>query len=340
MAASVTVARDHGVIDFLLRLAFFAAAPFLLVWVAAFFPVTGALVQVGIGLAAFFAGEALRRWSSRSRLVRVALSSQLQFEEYYRTHRPRTFLYYVFYPLLAPYWLISSEARREFLLFKGYTLASFALLLGSLAVQYLRFFPPELTVRAFLPIAAGTLAVETVVVLMFLMPIVTSVVHFHTLRAPWRLGALLLVGIASVTVAVVRVEGLRDPVVSYATRMRVRLRTAAKPKAAEAAQTAALRAAWKAIPRDKLDVDHDGKVEGKVLDAAHDALAGFYKRDEANAFDLWSTRSAKTTIVILYFEARGKNDPIWLALTGAGAVTHDVKQLPRGAFDAMYRLTQ
>jgi hypothetical protein len=340
VAASVTLARDHGVVDFLLRLAFFAAAPFLLVFVAAFFPITGALVQVAFGLAAFFAGEALRRWSSRSKIVRVALSSQLQFEEYYRTHPPRTFLYYVFYPLLAPYWLFQKEARREFLLFKGYTLASFALLVGSLAVQYLRFFPPDLSVGAFLPVAAGTLAAETVVVLMFLMPIVTSVVHFHTIRAPWRLAALLLVGIASVSLAVVRLERRRDPVVSYATRMRVRLRTAAKPKAAEAAQVAALRAAWKAIPKEKQDVDHDGKIEGKVLDTAHDSLASFYKIDEANAFDLWSTRSAKSAILILYFEARGQNDPIWLALTGTGTVTHDVKQLPRGAFAAMYRLTQ
>jgi len=77
-----------------------------------------------------------------------------------------------------------------------------------------------------------------------------------------------------------------------------------------------------------------------VLDVAHESLASFYKIDEANAFDLWSTRSGKSAIVILYFEARGKNDPIWLALSGAGTVTHDVRQLPKGAFDAMYRLTQ
>ena len=276
VAALVTLERVQSVVDFLLRLVFFAAAPFLLVLVAAIFPVSGALVQVAFGLAAFFAGEALRRWSSRSRLVKVALSSQLAFEAYYREHPPRPFVYYVFYPLLAPYWLFSKQARREFLLFKGYTVASFALLIVSLSVQYLRFFPPELTVRDFLPIAAGTLAVETAVVLMFLMPIVTSVVHFHTVHAPRRLAALLLVGIVSVTLAVVHLERRRDPVVSYATRMRVRLRTAAKPKAASAAQAAALRAAWKAIPSEKKDVDHDGKVEGSVLEAAHEALGTFY----------------------------------------------------------------
>jgi hypothetical protein len=80
-------------------------------------------------------------------------------------------------------------------LYKGYTLLSFGVLLVSLFVQYYRSFPPELTWRGFAPLAAGTLAVEAVVVLMFLMPIVTSVVHFHQRRAPRRLGSLLIAGI-------------------------------------------------------------------------------------------------------------------------------------------------
>jgi hypothetical protein len=338
----VTLARIGGVLDFLLRLAFFASAPFVLVLVASLFPVTGALVQIALGLFAFFAGEALRRVATRSKLVGKVLRSQLAFEEHYRAHRPRPFLYYVFYPLLFPYWLAVPDARREFLLYKGYTLVSFAMLLISQIVGYARYFPPELGFEAFLPLAAGSFAVETVVVLMFLMPIVTSVVHFHTLRAPWRLGALMLVGLLSVSFAVVRLERRRDPVVSYATRNRVDMRTKAKPAGAQKAQIAGLRAAWKALPKDKTDVDHDGKVEGDVLEATQDAMAseGFYKNDEAHAFDLWSVRSGKTSVMVLYFEARGKKDPIWLAMTGTGAVTHDTKQLPKNAFNAMWRLTQ
>lgn len=329
-----------GTLDFLLRLAFFATVPFALVLAAALFPVTGALLQVALGLAAFFAGEALRRWSARWKLVGWAASGQLEFEAYYREHPPRPFLYYVFYPLLAPYWLFQPEARREFLLFKGYTLASFAFLVVSLVVQYVMSFPPQLGVGSFLPIAAGTFAIETAVVLMFLMPIVTSVVHYHRRRESGLLAALLLVGFASSSFAIARLERRRDPIVSFATRQRVRMRTAAEPKAAQAAQTAALRAAWRALPKEKKDVDHDGKVEADVLDAAHEALMPFYKNDEANAFDLWYTHNAKTWLVVLYFEARRKNDPIWLAMTSAGAVTHDAKQLPTGAFNAMNRLTQ
>jgi hypothetical protein len=340
--------------DFALRLVFFAAAPFLLVNIASLFPVTGALVQVGFALGVFFAGEAVRRLAARSKLAARFLGNQLAFEEYYTQHRPRPFVYYVLYPLLFPYWLSVGEARREFLLFKGYTLASLALLFLSLLAQYLRAFPPELGLRDFLPIAGWTLLVETAVVLMFLMPIVTTVVHFHQERAPWRLAALLLVGFVSVCVAVVRIERRRDPIVSYATRMRVNMRTAARPREAAQAQVVALRAAWKALPKDDgtsealprrglhqdEDIDSDGKIEGSVLDSAHEALHTFYKDDEAQAFDLWYTRKGKSATMVVYFEARRKHDPIWLAMSQTGATTHNDKQLPKGAFSAMWRATQ
>jgi len=148
------------------------------------------------------------------------------------------------------------------------------------------------------------------------------------------------VGLVSVSFAVARLERRRDPVVSYATRQRVDLRTQARSKDAQAAQVEGLRAAWKALPKDKVDVDHDGKVEGDALSAAQDALQGFYKNDEAHAFDLWYVHKGKVNIVVIYFEARGKKDPIWLAMTSTGAVTHDPKQLPSGAFNAMWKLTQ
>jgi hypothetical protein len=322
-------------LDFLLRLVFFATAPFLLVFVAALFPVTGALVQIGLALVVFFAGEAAHRLAARSKLTKLLLGSQLAFDVYYRQHPPKPFLYYVFYPLLAPYWLAKPEARHEFLLYKGYTLASFLLLIVSLVVQYIRFFPPELTVVDFLPIAAGTLVAEAVVVLMFLLPIVTTVVHFHTTGARLRLTALLIVGALSVTAAIVRLELPRDPVVSFATRARVRLRAQARPSGATQAESQALRVAWKALPKEKGDIDTDGKVEGDALEKARDALLGFYKTDEAHAFDIWFTRRGKSAVTVLYFEARGRHAPIWLALDQAGLVFHDPKRLPRGAFVAM-----
>jgi hypothetical protein len=330
-------APKSGALDFVARLTFFAAAPFLLVFVAALFPVTGALVQIAFALAVFFAAEAVRKLAARSKLANLVLSSQLQFEAYYRQHPPRPLIYYVLYPLLFPYWLSVREARREFLLFKGYTLASFALLVVSLVVQYLRAFPPELTVRQFLPIAAGTFLAETVVVLMFLMPIVTSVVHMHLAAAPGRLAALLLVGVVSVSCAVVLLERTRDPVVSFATRSRLRDRTRANPSASIRARLRALSLAWKALPKEKHDVDRDGKVEGLPLEQARLGLGTFYKNDETYAFDLWCQRKSKSNsgVMIIYYEARDGRVPIWLAMDQAGTKITDPKKLPKGAFVGM-----
>jgi hypothetical protein len=327
--------RQTAALDFVLRLAFFASAPRLVVFAAALYPVTGAIAQVALGLGLFFVSEAARELASRSKLAGIVIGSQLDLDTYYREHPPRPFLYYLFYPLLFPYWLLNKEARREFLLFKGYTAASFLLLVVSLTVQYVRAFPPELTVRDFLPIAAKTFVAETVVVLMFLMPIVTSVVHFHTTRAPRRLAAVLLAGLVSSGFAVARIEASRDPIVSLATRERVRLRTAASPKKAYDALARALGSAWHALPANKGDVDSDGKVEGPPLDDARETLQRYFKNDETYAFDLWLERKGKAQTLVIYFEARGKDPPLWLAMDAPGTTFSVAKKLPRGALLAM-----
>jgi hypothetical protein len=241
----------------------------------------------------------------------------------------------VCYPLLFPYWLAAKQARREFLLYKGYTLASFALLLATSLWQYARAFPPELGWREFAPLAAASFIAECVVVLMFLMPIVTSVVHFHQRRAPRRLFVLLFAACVSIGVAAARVERRRDPVVSYATRVRVQLRTAANPERARAIQADALRAAWRALQTEPRDIERDGKVEDAPLVLAHDVLATYYKLDEAHAFDLWYTKQSKTSLLVLYFEAHRGRPPLWQALDQTGAPITDPSKLPRGAFRAM-----
>ncbi|MET0284267.1 MAG: hypothetical protein ABW352_07345 [Polyangiales bacterium] len=43
--------------DFALRLAFFAIAPYSLVWIAQLFPIVGALVQITLALAVFYLAE-------------------------------------------------------------------------------------------------------------------------------------------------------------------------------------------------------------------------------------------------------------------------------------------
>jgi hypothetical protein len=322
-------------LDFLLRLAFFAVVPRALVIAAALYPVTGAIAQIAVALVVFVLGEAVRDVAGRSKLAKTLLGGQLKFEEYYRANPPRPFPYYLFYPLLLPYVLYDARSRKELFLYKGYSLASFLLMLVSLTIQYLRFFPPELPPSAFWPIALKTSLAETVVILMFLMPLVTSVVHYHSTRSPWRLAIICVAGLVSSGLAIARVEKARDPIVSLATRERVRLRTDADQKRAYDALARALGAGWKRLRHAESDVDSDGKVEGAPLEEARLALERFYKTDETFAFDMWREKKGKGETLVIYFEARGSHRPIWLAMDAPGSTFSYAKRLPRGAMLAM-----
>jgi hypothetical protein len=320
--------------DFALRLAFFALAPFTIVGIAEWFPVRGALIDVAVALGVFAAGEAARRAASGNRVVRWLLSEALAFEAYYRERPPRPFAYYLFYPLLFPYWLTNKAARREFLMFRGYTVASFLVLVGALTLQYFQYWQPELRFRQFLWSVLKTLLAETVVVLSLLMPIATTVVWYHSSYRRRRLSILLFTGIASAASALAIVARHRDPVVSLATRDRVRLRTKAVPVAAHAALVAAAKAASTEAMHEG-GLEGDGKIEGQALERAREKLETFYKHDEAYAFDLWGTPRRKPRLVVLYFEAQKKNPPIWVAIKNDGTEIDRIAELPAGATRAM-----
>jgi hypothetical protein len=305
-----------------------------IVFVAELFPVRGALIDVALALSVFFAGEAARRAAARSRALKWAISEALAFESYYRERPPKAFAYYVFYPLLFPYWLANAAARREFLMFRGYTVGSFVVLLVSLAVQYVKYWRPELSLRDFFGSVLLTLAVETVLVLSFLMPIATTVVWYHSSYRRRRLLVLLVAGMLSAGAAFARIEARRDPIVSLATRERVRLRTRAASLSAHRTLLAAARAATTATARIG-GLEGDGKIEGEPLGRAREALQAFYKSDEAFAFDLWGTPRKKPRIVVLYFESQRKKPPIWVGVRSDGSEIETLAELPSGALRAM-----
>lgn len=313
--------------DFLLRALFFATAPFLLVFIAELFPVTGALIQVGVGLGAMFIAEALRKLAGRFGVVGKLLSSQLAFDAYYREHPPRPFLYYVFFPLLFPYWLSVKSARREFLLYKGYTWPAFAFLLLSLVLQYVRDFRPEIGLRDFMPLALGSLAAETLAVLMFLMPMVTSVVAMHQRRARGRLGVLFVIASLSVGFAVARIERRRNPIVSFATRVRVRLRDQAEPMRGHEARARALAVAAALLPNQPCQRDRDQALSDQPLEAARAELSAFYKNDEAHAFELWHSCYHGASRLLVFFPAHRGHAALWLSRTQTGATSSEASEL-------------
>jgi hypothetical protein len=337
MAAPTLLKSPLSLGDFVLRLGFFALAPVGIVLAAELFPVRGALIDVGLALAVFVAGEAARSVAARSRVATLFLKEALAFEGYYRARPPRPFLYYFFYPLLFPYWLTNREARREFLMFRGYTLGSLAILLGTLAWQYHRDYLPELGLRRFLPAVAISLVVETLLVLSLLMPIATTVVWYHASFRRRRLVVVLLAGLVSTAAVTYRVSSHRDPIVSYFTRKRVAWRTSAERKKAHAALLTGVMAAWNEMYRSRATgtgVEQDGKVEGPPLDLAREKLRAFYKIDESFAFDLWASPKRRPRLIVLYSEARSGRPPIWVALENGAEIRHTAS-LPKGALAAM-----
>ena len=282
MRSSTLLSSPVSFGDFLLRLGFFALAPVGIVLAAELFPVRGALIDVSLALSVFVAGEAARGVARRSRVATLLLKEALAFEGYYREKPPRRFLYYFFYPLLFPYWLSNREARREFLMFRGYTLGSLAILLLSLGWQYHRDYLPELGLRQFLPAVGLSLVVETLLVLSLLMPIATTVVWYHASFRRRRLVLVLLAGLVSTAAVTYRVSNRRDPIVSYFTRKRVAWRTSAARHRAHAVLLEGVMAAWNDMYRVRTTgagVEQDGKVEGAPLDDARKKLQVFYKID-------------------------------------------------------------
>lgn len=320
--------------DFVFRLAFFALAPFAIVRAAELFPVFGVLIDVVLALGVFIAGEAVRRYAAKHKLAKALLSRALDFETYYRARPPRPFIYYLLYPLLFPYWLVARDARREFWMFRGYTLGGLVILLGVLAWQYFRWWPPELGVAEFLPTVVVTLVVETVLVLALLMPIATTVVWYHSSFRRGRLAVLLVVALLSTGTVLFRTLRRRQPLVSYATRTRVELRTRAASARAHAALVAAARAARPLTAKLRRG-DRAGAIAGDALDRAHAVLEQFYRSDEAYAFELWGSPRRDPSVLVVYFPARRREAPIWAAIAASGSEITDAAALPAGARKVM-----
>ncbi|HEX5098163.1 MAG TPA: hypothetical protein VFV94_01630, partial [Polyangiaceae bacterium] len=279
MKRSTLLTSPVSFADFVLRLVFFALAPVGIVLAAELFPVCGVLIDVGLALGVFFVSEAARRYVARSRVVSFFLHEALAFETYYREKPPRRFIYYFFYPLLFPYWLTNREARREFWMFRGYTIGGLVILLGSLVWQYFRDFRPELGLRHFLPMVVVVLVVETLLVLALLMPIATTVVWYHASFRRGRLLMVLLAGLVSTVAVGIRISSTRDPIVSFVARKRVVFRTRIAKKPAHAALLAGVMVAYNDIRAPHRPeavgvfgagapktIETDGKVQGAPLD--------------------------------------------------------------------------
>ena len=336
MSAASRGASLADAAEYALRLAFFAAVPFAIVILASLVPMTAALVNIVLALGAFFFGEVLRKHAQERGWLGKVLRRQLAFEEYYRERPPKPFVYYLFYPLLFPYWLSVAEARREFWLFKGYTVVTFVVAVIAGAYRYFAVYQPEIAFKWFLVSFGIGLAIEALAVITFLMPITTTVVALHQRGQHGRLVLLLVVGLLSAGGAITVMALRHRTFPSLETRQRVSKRTAARLKLAEAVGDEALRAAWKARRVAGYERDRDGTMDGAPLDVAREKLQKFYRPDEAAAFELWTTaKGDKSPMMVLYAEGPRRGRPVFRAMRPDGTVITRAKELPKAALKVM-----
>jgi hypothetical protein len=326
-------------LDFALRLAFFAIVPFLATLVAALFPMTAVLVNVVVALVVFAAAEIVREHATKRPIVAKLLRRHLEFEEHYRRHPPRPFLFYVFYPLLLPYVLWRPETRRELWLYRGLTGGGLLVLVAAAGLDFFLHWLPEIGFETFIVLWLLLFAVQTLCIFLFLLPVATTVVKLHAERRFVALWVLLGAAAISVSAAVVTLEMKRGHIVSWATTERVRLRTRAAPKATRAAQLEALHAVFGNLAELKESTDKDGWVEGDSIDRAEEMLETVYKADEAYAFSLHALPAAAPTVLVLQCDI-GKGAPIWRAVRKTGEEITSVNDLPAGVLGLKRRPTR
>jgi hypothetical protein len=317
-------------LDFAARLVFFATVPFLATIVATLFPVLGLVINLAVTLFVFAFAEAMRERAERSPWMKKVMGRRLDFEAFYRENPPRPFLFYVFYPLLLPYILVTPVARRELLLYRGIGGGGVAILVGAALFDFSEHWLPELGVGQFLAVWVVLFLVQTLAMFVFLLPVSTTVVKLHGER---RLGALwVLFGVAAISVGVAAFALLhkRGHVVSWVTTHRVDLRTKARPDAARAAQLLALRAVAGEPTELRASTDATGWVEGDAAARAEEQLGTFYKPDEAYAFSLHALPAGAPRVLVLQCWIVGGQSPVWRAVTLAGEEITDKKDLPAG----------
>jgi hypothetical protein len=325
--------------EYALRLAFFAFVPFGVVLLAMLVPMGAAIANMVLALSAFFFGEVMLGAAEKRPLLKKILRRQLAFEAYYRENPPRPFLYYVFYPLLMPYWLAVGPARREFLLFKGYTFVTLGVISVIGCYRYFWVYQPQLGFSKFVAAFGIGLVVETLAVMTLIMPMTTSIVTLHKRKQKGRLIALLAVGLISAAGAAGILIHRHRTFPSLETRQRIVQRAAVDQVSSRVALQKALQRAWqirRAAARDQWERETDGTVLGAPLDDARLELQKFYRSDEASAFELWTTaRKERPALMIMFAEGRKRGQPVWLGMRPDGTIVDKLVDVPRNAKLAM-----
>ncbi|MEZ4452444.1 MAG: hypothetical protein R3B09_23475 [Nannocystaceae bacterium] len=316
------------------RLIYFAVVPFCLIAAAMVLPLSGLIIDLALLLLGLVLIEALRGLSERYRLVRAITRRQRAFAEFYQANPPHSFAYYVFFPLLLPIVLARRSARAELSLYRGFTRVGLLVLVGHACLDYATAWAPDLPFDEFLGATLGTLFLQWIALLGFIIPLAATVVHYH-LQAKRRTVRLLLgVAALSVGVAFLGMMNLRRAEVPVETVKRVEIRTEVHPDQAAAAQDAALVRLWADLESGAATLEEDGLVDDAATARAQGALIGFYRADEAAAFTAHAWPVDAPTVAILQVRQPRDRPPVWRARGRDGRTITDKAEVPAEIYDA------
>jgi hypothetical protein len=343
--APATVVAAVSIADFIVRLAYFLFVPIVIYFVSLVFPLLGALINLAIALAFFTAGPLLRPLIAKRPWLGRPLRRLLKFEAYYREHPPRMFVYYLFYPLLFPYWLFVKRARQEFLLYRGLSVLALVILVGTVLAEYFTKWRPDIGFEVFLLIFGLVFVIQGVIVIALMLPLATTVIHYNLARKNKRLAALLLASVVSTSFAVYMHHKKRHDVVPAMTMARLNARTVVDQKRATQAWHDALLAAVRTKEFDKTrdartDVEGGIEVLGPPLANARAELEKYYKDDEAAAFDLVMTKSPKYGWLAILYVPNGSRGAMWVAMDRRETMTSDASKLPPGTLDMLMKFSK
>lgn len=294
-------------LDHLLRFAYVLLAPAMIAALASLIPVMGLSINAGLATAVALAGS--ERWVARTQGIPVIgrpLSKIGRLGEYYREHPPKPLLYYVLYPLFAPYWLFKRSARQELFVYKRLGALAVIITVVTAATEYVRMWQP-LPFRDFAGAMLGTLFIQLIITFMFVMPIVTTVIEFHRHGHRKSLVVLAVIGLALGAVMLVGMRNVEQ--IPFATQQRALARIKREPERAREVMTRALAA----------PTQEDARV----------VLSEMFRRDEARAFK----RTVTGDVVVLWAKLRKQKHP-WVARGPRGPLTR-FEQLPVEVRDAL-----
>lgn len=310
------------------RLVYFLVAPFIVIGAAAVLPMTAVILNFVLLIAGFIFIEAVRRSARQNALVARIAARQLAFADFYEQHPPKPFAYYVFYPLLAPYWLFNGVARREFGLYRGFTRLGVVLLLVFGAFDYALSWAPDIAFGEFFVIFFAVFILNIIILIGFMIPLAVTIVSYQLAGRSRSVSILLGAATLSISLSFLGIYASRDTIVTFPTVSRTRLRGEADLERAVQVQTAALVSVWQDIRDRRTELDEHGWLLGASRERARRELTSFYRGDEAACFQVRVWPADRPTDALLKCDQPRDKPTVWLAMTADGAVHRDAARLP------------